>query len=57
MKFYDLKRVLDRDFAKMTKAEFVAFCESAPDPKVRVGGPSGKGRLTAKRALALLNNG
>jgi hypothetical protein len=37
----------------MTKRDFVLTCQ-AVDGKTRVGGTVGKGRITAKRALALL---
>lgn len=51
--FREMKPMLDPDFRKLTKVDFV-FVARAIDPKSRVGGPKGKGRLTAKRALALL---
>ncbi len=54
MNYTALKSQLDPEFRALTKAEFVRFCESASDPKERVGGPKGKGRITAKRALILL---
>lgn len=41
----------------MSKKQFIALMKDEKmwgDPKVRVGGPTGKGRITVKRALALL---
>lgn len=56
MTFKDLKAQLDPAYRKLTKAEFVAFItDSDVDGRVRVGGPTGKGRITAKRAAALLS--
>ena len=57
MTFTELKKDLDPEFRRWTKAEFVEFLADESeygDPKVRVGGPTGKGRITVKRALALL---
>ena len=56
MNFRQLKMVLDPEFNGLTKAEFIETV-SQLDGRIRVGGPKGKGRLTAKRALALLHNG
>lgn len=54
MTWYELRRQLDPAFwAIKTKRDFVLYCQSV-DGRTRVGGPKGKGRLTAKRALALL---
>ena len=55
MNYADLRQDLLPEFRKhfTTKREFVAFCLSV-DGRTRVGGPKGKGRITAKRALALL---
>lgn len=53
MSFKELQKVLDPDYRRMTKRDFVNFC-SASDGRTKVGGPTGKGRITAKRALALL---
>jgi hypothetical protein len=53
MSFSELRKDLDPAFKRATKAEFVAFCQGS-DGRTRVGGPKGKGRLTATRALALL---
>lgn len=53
MTFQELKKDLDPDFKTFSKKEFIVFCEDA-DGRVRVGGTKGKGRITAKRALALL---
>lgn len=54
MTFKELKPELDKDVSKLSKREFVGFCLTV-DGRTRVGGPKGKGRITAKRALALLN--
>jgi hypothetical protein len=53
MSFKELKKELDPEFKSFTKADFVAFI-AAVDGRTRVGGPKGKGRITAKRALALV---
>lgn len=53
MTYGELKKDLDPLFKGWTKRDFIAFCDGA-DGRVRVGGPKGKGRLTAKKALALL---
>ena len=53
MKWTDLKAQLDSSFRRMTKREFINFCQSV-DGRTRVGGTTGKGRITAKRALAFL---
>jgi hypothetical protein len=53
MNYADLKPQLDPNFKGFTKAAFIDYCSTA-DGRVRVGGPTGKGRITAKRALALL---
>jgi hypothetical protein len=53
MNFTELKKVLAPDYKKMTKADFIAWCQGV-DGRVKVGTASGKGRLTAKRALILL---
>ena len=55
--FKDLKKVLDPGFQRgWSKGDFIQFCLYA-DGRVRVGGPKGKGRLTAKKALELLEVG
>ena len=55
MTYGELKKDLFPEFRKMTKASFVDYCRWVVlDPKERVGGPKGKGRITAKRALILL---
>lgn len=53
MNFTELKKTLAPQYKKMTKAEFIAFCQTA-DGRVKVGTQVGPGRLTAKRALILL---
>lgn len=53
MSYTDLKKVLDPAFKRFTKADFLAYI-AAVDGRTRVGGPKGKGRITAKRAAALL---
>jgi hypothetical protein len=53
MTFDALRPTLDPQYRRMTKTEFVRFCQ-AVDGRIKVGGTTGKGRLTAKRALALL---
>lgn len=53
MTFKSLKPALDKDIKSMSKGEFISFCLNV-DGRTRVGGPVGKGRITAKRALALL---
>lgn len=52
--YADLKKVLDPEWQYRTKREFVHFARYADDPKMRVGGPKGRGRITVKRALSLL---
>ena len=55
MTYTALKKVLDPEYRYLTKAEFVALMRDPDtDQKSRVGGPKGKGRITAKRALSLL---
>ena len=54
--FKELKKDLDPVFRAWSKADFIDFCSYA-EPRTRVGGPKGKGRITAKRALSLLGNG
>lgn len=54
MTYKELKPALDKEVSKLSKREFIGFCLLA-DGRTRVGGPKGKGRITAKRALALLN--
>lgn len=53
MTFAELKKDLDAEFRRMTKQDFI-FIVSRQDGRLRVGGPKGKGRITAKKALALL---
>jgi hypothetical protein len=53
MTYTELKKDLDPAFKGATKAEFIDWMFTI-EPRTRVGGPKGKGRLTAKRALALL---
>lgn len=55
MTYTDLKKVMDPSIrsARFNKAEFIEFAGFC-DGRVRIGGPKGKGRITAKRALALL---
>jgi hypothetical protein len=54
MTYQDLKTQLDPGFKRgWTKAVFIDYCQTV-DGRTRVGGPVGKGRITAKRALALL---
>lgn len=53
MTYTELKKDLLPDFRSYTKRDFIGFCQGV-DGRVRVGGTKGKGRLTAKRALALL---
>lgn len=53
MTITELRKDLDPRFQKWLKKDLVAYL-SAADPRERVGGPKGKGRLTAKKALALL---
>ena len=55
MTYGELLKDLDPEWKRVSKREFVAFC-SEVDGRVRVGGPKGRGRITAKRALALLAN-
>lgn len=55
MTFYQLKQQLDPPFRVKTKAELVALLSKC-EPRNRVGGPVGKGRITAKRALAALGS-
>ncbi len=57
MTFADLKKDLDQPYQKMSKRDFIQLMRDISyygDPKTRVGGPKGKGRITVKRALALL---
>lgn len=51
--YAELRKVLDAEWRFRTKADFVAVVRTV-DGRTRVGGPKGKGRLTAKKALALL---
>lgn len=53
MTYSELKKVLAPAYKKMTKADFIAFCQDV-DGRVKVGTETGPGRLTAKRALILL---
>jgi hypothetical protein len=53
LSYTELKKVLDPEFKVFTKADFIAYARTV-DGRIRVGGPKGKGRITAKRALALL---
>jgi hypothetical protein len=53
MTYGELSKDLDPIFKRYSKKDFIAFCDGA-DGRTRVGGPKGKGRLTAKKALALL---
>ena len=53
MTYGELLKDLDAGFKRVSKKDFIAFCD-AVDGRTRVGGPKGKGRLTAKKALALL---
>jgi hypothetical protein len=53
LSYTELKKALDPAFKAFTKADFVDYAR-AVDGRTRVGGPKGKGRITAKRALALL---
>jgi hypothetical protein len=53
MTYTELKKDLDPEFKGMTKQDFINLCQVI-EPRSRVGGPKGKGRLTAKRALAFL---
>lgn len=53
MTYSELKKDLDAGFKQWTKKDFIEFCMYA-DGRTRVGGPKGKGRLTSKKALALL---
>jgi hypothetical protein len=56
MTFKELKKDLDLYFAKgWSKQDFIWFCNDV-DGRTRVGGPKGKGRLTARKALALLES-
>lgn len=53
--FVELRGLMDDEFRRhfRTKRDFVEFAQ-AVDGRTRIGGPKGKGRITAKRALALL---
>ncbi len=53
MNFIELKKVLDPEYQRTTKSEFIFLCQEG-DQRERVGGPKGKGRVTKKRALQLL---
>jgi hypothetical protein len=53
MTFAELRPQLLPGFKTFTKRDFVSYCQ-AVDQRSRVGGPRGKGRITAKRALLLL---
>lgn len=53
MTYFDLKKDLLPELRRLSKTEFVRYCQSV-DGRVRVGGTTGKGRLTAKRALGFL---
>jgi len=53
MTYGELQKDLNPEFKRGTKRQFIAWCKEA-DGRTRVGGPKGKGRLTAKKALALL---
>ncbi len=53
MTYQELQKDLDPTFRRVSKRDFVSYCTSV-DGRVRVGGPTGKGRLTAKKALQLL---
>ena len=53
MTYTELKKDLDPAFRGLTKSSFIDICLTV-EPRTRVGGPKGKGRLTAKRALAFL---
>lgn len=53
MTFTELKKDLLPEWKNSTKRDFILFCQ-AVDGRTRVGGPKGPGRITAKRALALL---
>lgn len=55
MTYGELSKDLDPEFHRDSKRTFIAFCQ-AVDGRTRVGGPKGKGRLTAKKALALLSS-
>ncbi len=53
MTYQELMKDLDPTFKRVSKKDFIEYCLDV-DGRVRVGGPKGKGRLTAKKALALL---
>lgn len=53
MTHQELKKDLDLRYQRMSKADFINLC-TGMEPRERVGGPKGKGRLTAKQALTLL---
>lgn len=57
MNWLDLRKMLDKDLQRQfrTKREFVAWATEVQDPKRRVGGPHGPGRITVKRALNFLD--
>jgi len=55
--YTELKKSLDPQWRGMSRATFVGALTDVyywGDPKTRVGGPVGKGRITVKRALILL---
>ena len=56
MTYKELSKDLDPTFKGWTKRDFIDFVTNV-DGRVRVGGPTGKGRLTAKKAAALLMAG
>lgn len=51
--YQELRKILDPEWKVSTKFLFVEMAQKV-DGRTRVGGPKGKGRLTAKKALALL---
>lgn len=53
MTYTELKKSLDTEWKGLTKADFITMLQTV-EPRTRVGGPKGPGRITAKRALALL---
>jgi hypothetical protein len=57
MTYTELRKVMDKDVRAsfQNKAEFIFFITDPwVDGRIRVGGPKGKGRITVKRARALL---
>lgn len=56
MTYKELSKDLDPEFRRWTKRDFIDFVMNV-DGRTRVGGPKGKGRLTAKKAAALLTSG